>query len=88
MWRSVGVLRDGDVLTEAEHAVDFWCRYVMDKEFAGVEGWQVQNMLTLAKLIIVSARARTETRGVHYRRDFPDRDDANWLRSTTIHRPG
>jgi len=87
MWRSVGVVRDGDVLFEAEHAVDFWCRYVMDKAFTAVEGWQVQNMLTLAKLIIVSARSRTETRGVHYRRDFPDRDDAAWLKPITIRRP-
>ena len=58
----------------------------MDKAFTAVEGWQVQNMLTLAKLIIVSARRRTETRGVHCRRDFPDRDDATWLQPITIRR--
>lgn len=87
MWRSVGVVRDGDALHEAEHSVDFWCRYVMDKEFVGVEGWQLQNLLTVAKLIVVAARQRTETRGVHARRDFPDRDDEHWRRSITIERP-
>jgi L-aspartate oxidase len=87
MWRSVGIVREGDALHEAEHSVDFWCRYVMDKEFATPDGWQLQNMLTLAKLIIVAARERTESRGVHFRRDFPDRDDAAWQRHITIQRP-
>jgi len=30
--------------------------------------------------------ARTESRGAHARRDFPDRDDKNWLKHTLAHR--
>jgi len=36
------------------------------------------DMLIYAEAILVASIARTESRGSHYRPDFPDRDDANW----------
>ena len=39
-------------------------------------------MLDLAEVTIVGALAREESRGAHYREDFPDRDDAGWLKHT------
>ncbi|MDP3046101.1 MAG: FAD-binding protein [Chloroflexota bacterium] len=39
-------------------------------------------MLDLAEAVTVGAIARTESRGSHYRRDYPERDDANWLTHT------
>ncbi|MBI2909479.1 MAG: FAD-binding protein [Chloroflexi bacterium] len=39
-------------------------------------------MLDLAEVIALGALTREESRGSHYRRDFPDRDDANWLKHT------
>jgi succinate dehydrogenase / fumarate reductase flavoprotein subunit len=39
-------------------------------------------MLVLARVITIGARARNESRGAHYKPDFPDRDDANWLKTT------
>ena len=78
MSRCVGVERDELHLGEANSLIDFWCSYVLDKEFVEPSGWQLQNMLTVTKLITVAALARQETRGVHHRKDFPDRDDANW----------
>jgi len=80
MWRRVGIERDGQELVEAERRIDFWCSYVMDKEFDKREGWILQNMLTVAKLTIAAARLRQESRGVHIRLDFPDRDDVKWKR--------
>jgi succinate dehydrogenase / fumarate reductase flavoprotein subunit len=43
---------------------------------------EIENMMTLAELIFISAMAREESRGGHARRDFPDRDDENWLKHT------
>ncbi|MBM4033522.1 MAG: L-aspartate oxidase [Planctomycetes bacterium] len=87
MWRHVGIERSEGLLSEAEESIDFWCRYVMAKEFHFREGWEVQNMLTLAKIITVAARTRKESRGVHFRSDFPQPDDANWKTHITFHRP-
>lgn len=43
---------------------------------------QLDFMLDLAEVTIVSALARTESRGAHSRRDYPKRDDENWLKHT------
>ena len=43
---------------------------------------EVDNLLDLAEVIITGALTRTESRGAHARRDFPQRDDVNWLRHT------
>jgi succinate dehydrogenase / fumarate reductase flavoprotein subunit len=43
---------------------------------------ELGNMLILAKVITLGALARNETRGAHYKPEFPNRDDANWLRTT------
>jgi succinate dehydrogenase / fumarate reductase flavoprotein subunit len=47
-----------------------------------VETVELGFLLDLAETLVVSARARTESRGAHFREDFPKRDDANWLRHT------
>ena len=74
MWRNVGIVRRGERLSETLEIVNFWGRYMLDKEFFDPASWQIQNMLTAAYLIVECALRRTETRGVHYRRDFPDTD--------------
>ncbi|MEZ0233705.1 MAG: succinate dehydrogenase/fumarate reductase flavoprotein subunit, partial [Actinomycetota bacterium] len=43
-------------------------------------------LLDCAQAIVVGARARTESRGAHYRDDHPLRDDANWLKHTLAYR--
>jgi len=85
MWRNVGIERSGERLTETREIVAFLSRYFMDKTFdaaklgrAAVNGWELQNMLTVCQLIATAALARTESRGAHYRLDYRERDDANW----------
>lgn len=73
MWRNVGIRRDEEGLKSAATQVDFWDRYVALREFNTVEGWELQNMLLVARLMIESALARRESVGVHYRSDYPDR---------------
>lgn len=44
------------------------------------EALELGNMLTYAEIIAASALHRTESRGAHYRTDYPKRDDKNWLK--------
>jgi L-aspartate oxidase len=71
MWRHVGVERTGEALGEALETVEGWCRYVLPRQFADPQGWQLQNMLEVARLMIRAAVERCETRGVHVRGDHP-----------------
>ncbi|HEY7311820.1 MAG TPA: L-aspartate oxidase [Gemmataceae bacterium] len=80
MVRHMGIMRNREGLLEAERTVAFWCRYALRREFHTRAGWELQNMLTVARLMIWSALQRTESRGVHFRSDYPQRDDAHWLR--------
>ncbi len=43
---------------------------------------ELYNMLILARVITLGAVARDESRGAHYKPDFPERDDQNWLKTT------
>ena len=75
MWRHVGVERDGESLAEALDTVEGWCRYVLPRQFSDPQGWQLQNMLEVSRLMIRAAIKRCETRGVHFRSDAPQASD-------------
>ena len=83
MVRTMGIVRDRARLLEAKESVAFWCRYVLARTFTDRAGWELQNMLTIARLMIGSALEREESRGVHFRSDFPERDDVHWQRHVT-----
>ncbi len=55
---------------------------------ARVEALELDNLVETAKATIVSAEARRESRGAQARSDYPERDDANWLKHTLWHRDG
>lgn len=82
MWRQVGVERDERGLTDALHRIGFWCSYVLTKEFFSMKGWELQNMLVTANAIATCALRRRETRGVHFRLDYPERNDKSWAKSS------
>jgi L-aspartate oxidase len=86
MWRNMGVRRDAEGLGEARENIEQWCRYVLAHQFARPSGWELQNMLCVARLMIHAALARQETRGCHVRTDFPHRDDERWNRHITFRR--
>ena len=49
----------------------------------------LQNMIVLARVIAQGARNRDESRGAHFKPEFKERDDANWLRTTlAFHKAG
>ncbi|MDZ4755312.1 MAG: L-aspartate oxidase [Phycisphaerae bacterium] len=75
MWWNVGIKRHGGRLDDAEDMLAFWSRYSLDKIFDDLSGWEVQNLLTVASLMTRAAGWRRESRGTHYRLDYPERDE-------------
>lgn len=49
-----------------------------------MEALELESLLGLAETMLVSAIARTESRGAHFREDYPERDDIHWLRHTLV----
>lgn len=49
-----------------------------------MEALELQNLYIQARAVLNAALWRTESRGAHYRRDFPKRDDENWLTHTLV----
>jgi len=97
MWDYVGVFRDENGLKTALSEImklreDMKKMYVLDKskvyntEF--YNALELKNMLDLALVIATSALNRKESRGAHYRLDFPERDDQNWLKHTIAYLRG
>ena len=84
MWRDAGVLRHRNGLADAVRTIDAWQSYVLPRAFENVKGWELQNMLTVTRLVAAAALERRESRGVHYRTDYPDIDDAHWKRHITF----
>ncbi|MBX5489525.1 MAG: FAD-binding protein [Chloroflexi bacterium] len=87
MWERVGLARDAAGLRVALATL---AELAERAERTGVRGgprwnlaWQqaldVQNLVLVARLTAAAALYREESRGSHYRRDFPARDDARWL---------
>ena len=46
------------------------------------EAWETSNLHDVAATLVRHATLRTETRGGHWREDYPDRDDENFLKTT------
>jgi L-aspartate oxidase len=76
MTAEVGVLRTADGLRKAVSAV----RRLATEPATAVDqdAWETTNLLTISVLLAEAAGIREETRGSHWREDFPDRDDADW----------
>lgn len=71
MWRNAGIARTGNRLQETIEIIDFWSRFTLDKSFDDAGGWELQNMLTVARMIAASAAERNDSAGVHHRLDHP-----------------
>lgn len=84
MGRLVGVERDTKGLQEAADSLRSYAAYVMPHQFDHVAGWELQNLLTTASVMVDSALARTESRGVHFRSDHPKSCDESWRRHLTV----
>jgi L-aspartate oxidase len=82
MWERVGLFRTREGLQSALSQLETACeaarRTVGGAAPPDVAAWRSLNLKTVARLIARAALRREESRGGHFRQDFPDRDDINW----------
>jgi L-aspartate oxidase len=79
MWRSAGLFRSGPVLADVVATLDrAYARGVLGGHDRSQADWRDFNLLTVARLIARAALRRAESRGGHFRSDFPTRDDLHW----------
>ena len=86
MWRGVGMARNGGNLTGALGAIRAWEGFALRVGSDRLERLTLLNMLLVAALVSESALMREESRGTHFRMDFPERDEG-W-RVHMVHRRG
>ena len=84
MWRHVGVQRTEQKLEEALQQLNRYSSYVLSHQPGGIEGWELQNMLTVSLMMAQAALVRTESRGVHLRTDYPKVDNPNWRKHLSM----
>ena len=93
MQNDCAVFRTDETLTEGlrkltELQQDFGELMISDRSLVWntdlVEALELDNMLQQARVTVHSALYRTESRGAHWREDFPNRDDENWLKHTLV----
>ena len=91
MAQKVGVYRNGKDLAQAIEAIRELQERLSKVRVRDhsrsfntelVASLELRNMLSLAEVIAVCAQERRETRGAHFREDFPRRDDSQWLKRT------
>ena len=72
MWRNVGISRNEQDLVTARQQLDFWANYVCRRDLVDPAGWELQNLMLVARSMTAAALERRESRGVHARSDYPD----------------
>ena len=87
MWNYVGIVRSNKRLERAKRRIDMIISEIDEyyRNFTITTNLlELRNIATVAATIIECSRLRKESRGLHYNLDYPDRDDANWIRDTVV----
>ena len=90
MWEDGGILRNEEGLGRALSAVDEMERSAgapatAHADGAGVGSIRLRSALRAARLVLEGARKRCESRGAHFREDFPTQDDLTWRGHLQVH---
>ena len=84
MWQKAGLLRDAEGLLSLRSDLERLSEQLPEPvDRASLE---IHNLVTVASLIAESALAREESRGAHFRNDFPARNDSRFARHSVVHR--
>lgn len=77
MWTKVGIIRNKKQLLEAQRGINNLSQLLKETFFTYRE-LELQNMITVSRLIVKAALIREESRGAHFRSDFPEKNDQIW----------
>ncbi len=84
MWEYAGIVREEKSLKKGiEELKELYCELMKKKKYS-VEFMELKNMLTVGLLIMNSAIRRKESRGLHFMKDYPYKDDKNFKHDTLI----
>jgi L-aspartate oxidase len=85
-WKKIGVIRNNETLQEAIRELREIDKIGnrLTRDGLNEQRIELRNMTIVSELIAKAALIRTESRGTHYRTDYPRRDDINWRRSVKI----
>jgi L-aspartate oxidase len=87
MWNYVGIVRSNKRLRRAQRRLDLLSLEIQEDYWSfklSPDLIELRNIETIASLVVQCALIRRESRGLHFTVDYPDRDDANWLRDTVL----
>jgi L-aspartate oxidase len=83
MWQDAGLARTGSGLAQLAGVLEDWTARAWRRRAAAPEDREsrrLASLLTVGLLIARGALRREESRGGHFREDFPQRDDIHWRR--------
>jgi len=84
MWKQVGIIRNGDDLARAQAQLAEWADQISASPGPALAELEAANMCQAGMLMAAAALHRTESRGAHYRTDFPDTNKA-WRKHVIVH---
>ena len=81
MTKHVGIIRNADGLYKALKVVMEIKDKIIERENASMYDFILQNDVMVSEIIIMSAIERRESRGAHYRSDYPEKNDVRWKKN-------
>ena len=88
MWQKAGIVRHRDSLEQGLRRIEAFRSWDSKFQIRSctqlIRYLEFQNMLLISEMVCRAALLRTESRGSHYRSDYPEEDNNNWLKNIVI----
>jgi len=92
MWRKAGIIRDKEGLEAALQTIEELTARLKGarvRDYGELKRYlELENMMLLSEMVCRTALLRAESRGAHYRRDYPEEDNDNWLKNILVRKQG